>query len=1224
MLVTVVLTLRQEHHLAARQNFYRDISLSQYRSWIDAGYGTLDFVAWLDSGNSEIYRVFVGLYSGSSLLSSYDTGWSSYCGACGWFTRPYQSAIPRGTDRVHIRFEMNRNDGDKTDVDVDDVTLKVRFAGSATASDAYFDDNSLILYPIYTVENLSGNNAVTRLSLPQSVESQARRLMQYGLRQDFISAGATTYHVRLPYRSYTSATLHVLLRDPLADRSSIQIQLDVGANASIDWQATGFPLFPGTLTSSDLAVALTSYILSQVPDSEGMVTIPIRANLSAGGVFFLTNLVVTPGLAVDASIGAGDVTFGGAAAVQASSPGAEASGLQNKSRSRPAGWAAPPGRFTGLPLGSPRPQPRAEVQRRPTSLPKATPSPSTPRSIMPGSLDSGPLTASFFATPAGVPPPGGREWYIGSAFVANVSAGGTATAPLQWNTLGFTGDVPVRVVVDPFNRLPETNETNNQATANITIRTRPDLRLPALTLSDPEPRAGEAVNVTISLRNDGQTQAAAQTVALYDGNPDAGGTIVGAGLAPALPGAANDTVAFIWTPSTPGLHRLFAMGDHTGVVNESDEGNNQTWLDVYVGFGGAILLDSGGGEAYDPAYSAALGFGYLNGDPSHPCGVEADQTQRSSLLGEVKYRFDHLLPGHFYHLDVTLYDCEGLGRLQQITVDDPENILADAIDLSDGEPHRLSFRLDPALYANDRAIEVAIKELTGNDAIVAEVNLHDIDYRYADAGGGKDPAYTPSGGYGWLDGDVLTAWGTLPYQSRRYERGGDSTADDPDNELRYQFDNLDPTKHYQVHLTIYQGGGAATIQQSIAIDEVDTGVVATVTGVQRVYKTVDVPIGVYAEDGSIIVRITRLNALAGAWVNEIALEELTLPAQVTQALSLHGVSPNWLSINIKPPVRPLVACSGVNPTSAFTTLSGDVLLAGSAAPVNTVVEAYTPVGVKVGCFKVHTAGKYGYMGVHGAEGGTPGMQTGEPIFFKVNGISAQPSPYPVLWQNDKLTRDVDLSAPDVIPVEVFLNSASGVSKLQSESGTYLPPPADPRFNTLTTVEPGQGYLLYATAVMNLILSGARVPADTPIALHAGWNWLGYLPTCELPVATALASIAGNYDILHSERFNDTGGTYRPPPANPALNNFNSMAPGRGYMIHMTQAATLIYPAAACGLAASKFWPRAASCRLPGDRHRPLHSLLRPNPGRRQAPRPRRRDSSAQPPRRGRWLRPSQG
>jgi hypothetical protein len=67
----------------------------------------------------------------------------------------------------------------------------------------------------------------------------------------------------------------------------------------------------------------------------------------------------------------------------------------------------------------------------------------------------------------------------------------------------------------------------------------------------------------------------------------------------------------------------------------------------------------------------------------------------------VVYRFDHLLPGHFYHLDVTLYECDGAGRQESITVDG--NLIAGPEDLSDGRVHRLSLRLDPALYA-DRGI----------------------------------------------------------------------------------------------------------------------------------------------------------------------------------------------------------------------------------------------------------------------------------------------------------------------------------------------------------------------------------------------------------------------------------------------------------------------------------------------------------------------------------------
>ena len=38
-----------------------------------------------------------------------------------------------------------------------------------------------------------------------------------------------------------------------------------------------------------------------------------------------------------------------------------------------------------------------------------------------------------------------------------------------------------------------------------------------------------------------------------------------------------------WTANTPGLHRFFAVSDENGAVNESDESNNQQWLNLYVG-----------------------------------------------------------------------------------------------------------------------------------------------------------------------------------------------------------------------------------------------------------------------------------------------------------------------------------------------------------------------------------------------------------------------------------------------------------------------------------------------------------------------------------------------------------------------------------------------------------------------------------------------------------------
>ncbi len=915
--------------------------------------------------------------------------------------------------------------------------------------------------------------------------------------------GSKLRYIRLPVRplGYSSVTASFTVS---GGSGPLAVGVDVGANGSVEWTYTGSPTYPASLVTGDLATAVAAYLAGK----SGEVDVPIRFYLAPFATLNLTGFSATPTGQPNAQVGASDVSFSATSPTEGEEVTVTAL-LHN-----------------------------------------------------PGSLDTGPIVASFVATATVTGQPQGLPLQIGNVFVPNVPAGGTAQAEIQWNTFGFTGVTPVCVTADPFNRLAESSETNNQATASLTIKTRPDLRVAAIALSDTEPVVGQVVTATLTLHNNGQTGAGPFTIDLYDGNPASGGMLVQALDVAALAGGTSSNLLASWTPAAPGEHRLFVEVDPGLAVNEYAEDNNETWDDVYVGLAGPILIDSGGGDAYDPPYSPENGFGYLDGETSTFCGDEPDKTQRSDYDAQLQYRFDHLLPGHFYHLDVTLFECDGTGRQEKIAVDD--NVIEPLIDLADGAVHRLSYLLDPAFYA-DRSVLISIAEIYGNDVVVSEVNLYHVDYRYSDAGGGNDPAYSLATGCGWLDGVAQTSWGTLPYQSRRTDIPDSNPDDDPDNELRYRYDRLDPARRYQLHATVYQGAGTGTVIESIAVDDVDTGTTITVVGVQRRDVTFAIPPGTYASDRSIVVRIIRTNASANAFVNLIALEELTLSqgGDETQNLTLHGTSPNWISFNIKPPVRPALYCAGVTATSAFTILAGDALLAGAAAPVNSLVEAYTPAGVKVGCHKVTTAGQYGYMRVYGAEGATPGMAPGEPVQLKINGIASQPSPYPVIWQNDKLTRDVDLAAADVIPVETFLDPIAGrVVKLQSETGTYLPPPADPRFNTTTTVAPGWGYLLYTNAAATLAVTGDRIPADTPLALHAGWNWLGYLPTCELPVATALTGIAGRYDLLHNEV-----GTYRPPPANPAYNTFNTMAPGKGYMIHMTAAATLTYPATGCGAAA---------------------------------------------------------
>jgi PKD repeat protein len=646
---------------------------------------------------------------------------------------------------------------------------------------------------------------MARLNLPEDFTGGHAYQAQYGRRLIFAGAETLTTTLRVPARAFGSATLDALVSD--VNVVSLTLMLDVGANGSWDWQPPETITGAITLASPNLDDAFYQYWVAQGSPSSGMLDVPVRVSLSGAGQVILTNLLLSPS-PPDVALTADDITFG------TTSP--------------------------------------SEGETVPISV--------TLHNL--GGSHSGALTAAFYAT---LDTP---QTYIGSTFVPNIPPSGTVQTAVAWNTLGFSGTVPVRVVADPYGRLAEADEDNNEASAELDILTRPDLRVTQIALSDDEPVVGEVVTVTLTLCNAGRATASAHTVALYQGDPDDGGTLVGERLGLFLPGGATTTVNLVWTPSAPGPYRLFAQADRDDAVAEHDEGNNQTWRDVYVGFAGPILLDSG--TVGDVPYSAGTGYGYVDtglADTTVSCGILPPQTLRLDPGGQVVYRFDHLLPGHFYHLDLTLYECDGAGRQESVYVDG--NLVAGPENLGDGLVHSLSLRLDPALYA-DHAISVTVGAPGIDGAVVGQVNLHDVDYRYADAGASQDPAYPGGQDFGWLDGVGLTNWGTLPYQSVRVNQAGD--------EVRYRFDELDPAHSYRVNLTFWQASSIPRIQK-VQVDGTDTGLVVDAGDYQPHYVTVDMPPGAYADDGSVVVGVVRVNARTGAVLSEIALEQVTLVAE---------------------------------------------------------------------------------------------------------------------------------------------------------------------------------------------------------------------------------------------------------------------------------------------------------------------------------------------------------
>ncbi len=1027
------------------------------------------------------------------------------------------------------------------------------------------------------------------LNLPESGTHTYQ--VQYGRKLDFSGAGEQVKYLRVPAAAFTSTSLDALISN--VGSGALNFKLDIGNDGTWDWDTTPSVTDAVALTNTGLAAAFNAYWATHGAPLSGAVDVPVRVYLSKAGQVLLTNLQVTPTgsklrhlrlpvrpqgyssvtasftvsggagpLAVGVDVGDNgsvDWAYSGSPGYPASLTTGDLASAVNAYLAGKSGEVDVPIRFTLAPFAtlnltgfSATLVARPDVSIGSGDVTFSNPSPTETDAVTVaatvhngGALDSGPLTASFFATPAGVPPAGGTPWYIGSAFLPSIGPGGSGSASISWNTTGFTGTVPVRVVVDPFNRIAESDEGNNQATANLTIKTRPDIQFTDFQLSDPEPVAGEAVTVTLALRNNGQTAAGDQTVALYDGNPDADGTLVGATGGSPLPGGATTDIAFAWTPTALGPHRLFARADKDRQVNEYDEGNNDTWRDVYAGFGAPVALDSGT-PAADPSYTPALGYGAVDtGQPDAvvTCSGHTDPTLRRDPDNRVGYRFDHLQPGRFYHLDVVLYECDNAGRIERVLVDDMQ--VAGPVDLGDQGEHRLSIRLDPAFY-RDHVIQVAVVGAEGSlrAAVVASVALREVDYRYTDSGGPADPPYTPERGWGYLDTSSVAITGTLPYRSAR--------VDQDDAELRYRFDRLDPAKRYTVQLTFWQATGNPLLER-IQADGLSTGTTINLVAGTIISTTVRLSPATYQDDRSVVVGVVVLNASTNATVNEIALEEETLLTE-----------------------SPCRVVETPNQSFAF----GYVTVNGAPAPVGSVITAESPRGDVVGCMMVAETGLYPFMPIYGedtsASPAIPGMRDGELASFRVDGAPATATPL-FYWHNDWAPHQADLAAaplaaqaillqpnwnlvsfrvePPVPLVESVLSSIAGkYCRVHGEQAVYdCSIPA--QFRSLKELHAAKAYYLRLDggASANLLVEGVSVPVTTSLPLHQGWNWIGYLPSATLPVTQALESIAGAYQrVLSLNQYYDT----RYPPS---FSTLKQMAPGQGYLIYATQVATLTYP-----------------------------------------------------------------
>ena len=130
-----------------------------------------------------------------------------------------------------------------------------------------------------------------------------------------------------------------------------------------------------------------------------------------------------------------------------------------------------------------------------------------------------------------------------------------------------------------------------------------------------------------------------------------------------------------------------------------------------------VYIDAG--SASDFAYSAAQGYGYLDG---YEAGSgSALNTYRSSFGSSITYQFDGLAPSKRYTVDVTMFDPNGTNRIQTISADNTAICGPFTLNATLYE----QCVIPPAAYA-DGTVNLKVQRTNGAGPIVNEIALQEL------------------------------------------------------------------------------------------------------------------------------------------------------------------------------------------------------------------------------------------------------------------------------------------------------------------------------------------------------------------------------------------------------------------------------------------------------------------------------------------------------------------
>ncbi len=183
----------------------------------------------------------------------------------------------------------------------------------------------------------------------------------------------------------------------------------------------------------------------------------------------------------------------------------------------------------------------------------------------------------------GDPAAGGTQIGL-DQIIPSLSVNSSAQVSITASFTG-TGGKTIFVVADPDGLISETSEADNKASTRIWVATAPDLAVFSEDLkpSTYVPASGTAFTLAYTVRNLGESTTEGFDIALYDGNPSSGGSLLQTAHISGLNGTEVRTGTIGVTLTGDGSHILYLTADTGTLIPELSETNNTGSVTIQVG-----------------------------------------------------------------------------------------------------------------------------------------------------------------------------------------------------------------------------------------------------------------------------------------------------------------------------------------------------------------------------------------------------------------------------------------------------------------------------------------------------------------------------------------------------------------------------------------------------------------------------------------------------------------